>query len=338
MITMNSNAPIARQRTYRTFAAFSRILLSAIFLFTFFVMCQAETPVTMLVLTNGIRVRYETPPQSLSHLPKSLIQSWLELNVCSIIAYYGRFPLKEFLLVLRPVEGSEEISYGQAMPGKMPRLTIYVGTKATPEEFRSSWVMCHEMTHITFPSLEREHHWLEEGIATYVEPIARAMTGIISIESVWYDLLTKTPDAFANAVSGLDGERDFRRVYWGGALYCLLADIEIRRATKNKHSLQDALQAIMQQEGTMNADRDILTVLRCGDKRVSGSVLEKLYQQIGKAPYKPNLDKLWQDLGIERSGNTVRFRDDAPLAAIRKSICERQSPKCNDAWEKRITR
>lgn len=294
--------------------------------------CQTKAPTTILVLSDGTRILYETPPKELAHLTKRLVQSWLELNVCAIKAYYGRFPIRELALVLRPVEGSAEISYGQAMPGEMPRITMYVGTKADREEFRTSWVMCHEMTHITFPSLEREHHWLEEGIATYVEPIARAMTGIISVESVWFDLVTKAPDAFANTESGLDGAQDFRRVYWGGALFCLFADIEIRRATGNEHSLQEALQAIMIQEGTMNNDRDILSVLRCGDKKVGGNILEKLYGKMGKGAFKPNLIKLWQDLGIERVGGTVRFRDDAPLAAIRKSICSRISSSCNDAF------
>lgn len=293
-----------------------------------------DRPITtaLLVLKNGTRILYETPPDELSHLTNNFIQQWLELNVCAIEAYYGRFPLKELTLTLKAVGNSSEIGYGQAMPGEMPRLTIYVGTKTPPEGFRSSWVMCHEMTHITFPSLDREHRWLEEGIATYVEPIARAMTGIIPVESVWFDLVSKTPEAFANAASGLDGVRDFRRVYWGGALFCLRADIEIRLKTANKHSLQEVLQIIMKREGTMNEDRDILTVLRTGDKYIGASILEKLYLQMGKTAYKPDLEKLWLDLGIERTGGTVIFHDKAPLAAIRKSICSRSAASCNDLF------
>jgi hypothetical protein len=312
--------------------------ICAILFFALQPSCNADTKpsITTLTLSDGTRVLYEAPPKELAHLSKKLVQAWLELNVCAIRAYYGRFPLREFRLVLKADAGSEEIGYGQAMPGEMPRITMYVGTKANAEEFRSSWVMCHEMTHTAFPSLEREYRWLEEGMATYVEPIARAMTGIISVESVWLDLVKKTPEAFENISTGLNGERDFKRVYWGGAVYFLLADMEIRRVSKNKFSLQTALKAIMEQQGTMNSDADVMTVLRCGDKAVSGSVkltvLETLYQQFGTSAYKPNLEKLWQDLGIERTGETVRFRDDAPLAGIRKSICSHASASCNDAF------
>lgn len=316
---------------------FKRLRLLSVLAFVGITFSQAQCqdkPITTtpLVLNDGTRILYETPPEELSHLTNSFIQSWLELNVCAIKAYYGRFPLKELTLTLKAVSNSSEIGYGQAMPGEMPRLTIYVGTKTPSEGFRSSWVMCHEMTHITFPSLDREHRWLEEGIATYVEPIARAMTGIIPVESVWYDLVNKTPEAFANATSGLDGVRDFRRVYWGGALFCLRADIEIRLKTANKHSFQEVLQIIMAREGTMNEDRDILTVLRTGDKYIGVSILEKLYLQMGKTAYKPDLEKLWLDLGIERTGGTVIFHDEAPLAAIRKSICSRSAASCNDLF------
>jgi hypothetical protein len=37
--------------------------------------------------------------------------------------------------------------------------------------------MTHELVHMAIASLADEHHWLEEGLATYVEPIARAQDG-----------------------------------------------------------------------------------------------------------------------------------------------------------------
>jgi hypothetical protein len=37
----------------------------------------------------------------------------------------------------------------------------------------SPWAV-HEMTHLALPDVEEQHLWLAEGIAVYVEPIARA--------------------------------------------------------------------------------------------------------------------------------------------------------------------
>ena len=39
---------------------------------------------------------------------------------------------------------------------------------------------------------------------------------------------------------GLDNTHTWGRTYWGGAMFCLLADVEIRRRTHNRRGLQDA--------------------------------------------------------------------------------------------------
>ncbi len=49
------------------------------------------------------------------------------------------------------------------------------------------------MVHYAFPSMLEEHHWIEEGIATYVEPIARLKAGEIGAVEVWGDLVEGPP-------------------------------------------------------------------------------------------------------------------------------------------------
>jgi hypothetical protein len=48
---------------------------------------------------------------------------------------------------------------------------ITVGQHVTQADLDDDWVLTHEMIHFGFPSVEERHHWIEEGIATYVEPI-----------------------------------------------------------------------------------------------------------------------------------------------------------------------
>jgi hypothetical protein len=42
-------------------------------------------------------------------------------------------------------------------------------------------------------SLPDESHWLEEGIATYVEPIARAQANQLPVEQVWAGMVRGMP-------------------------------------------------------------------------------------------------------------------------------------------------
>ena len=47
----------------------------------------------------------------------------------------------------------------------------------TSAQFDDDWIITHEMVHLAFPSVAEKHHWIEEGLATYVEPVARARVG-----------------------------------------------------------------------------------------------------------------------------------------------------------------
>ena len=50
-------------------------------------------------------------------------------------------------------------------------ITVAVGRAAEIDALKNDWVMTQEMIHLAFPMAEN-HHWIEEGISTYVEPVA----------------------------------------------------------------------------------------------------------------------------------------------------------------------
>jgi hypothetical protein len=106
-------------------------------------------------------------------------------------------------------------------------------------------MMTHELVHLAFPDVAEDHHWIEEGIATYVEPIARVQIGDLTPERIWTDMLRDMPKGEPQPFDqGLDHTHTWGRTYWGGALFCLLADVRIRQETNNRTGLQDALRGI----------------------------------------------------------------------------------------------
>jgi hypothetical protein len=119
---------------------------------------------------------------------------------------------------------------------------------------------------------------------------------------------------------GMDQTPTWGRTYWGGALYCLQAEIAIREQTGNRVGLQTALRAILNETGGYEYERDIDEVLRIGDAATGTRVLGDFYQQIRTTPQAPNLDMLWSRLGVPRDPKTLPFDDHAPLAAIRIAI------------------
>jgi predicted metalloprotease with PDZ domain len=130
---------------------------------------------------------------------------------------------------------------------------------------------------------------------------------------------------------GLDNTDTWGRKYWGGAMFCLLADIEIRKATSNRLGLQDAMRGVIAAGGNVEADWPIERVLGAADKAVGLDVLTRLHDKMGPKPVAPDLDGLWRDLGLRLRDGGVEFDDTAPLAAIRKALRRRGSrwnPAC----------
>ena len=174
------------------------------------------------------------------------------------------------------------------------------------------------MTHLALPSLPEDQEWLEEGLATYDEPLARAQAGRLSAEAVWSGMVKGMPNGLPQAGDhGLDNTHTWGRTYWGGALFCLLADLEIRRSTQNRFGLQDALRAILA-TGSMESESAVQPLLDVGDRAVGVPVLTELYRQMKDQP----APIVWVAGGVEivREGDGVRFVEDAPEASIRRAI------------------
>jgi hypothetical protein len=170
-------------------------------------------------------------------------------------------------------------------------------------------------------SLPDEQHWMEEGVATYVEPIARVQAGQLTPARIWGDMVAGMHNGEPESGDrGLDRTHTWGRTYWGGALFCLVADIEIRKQTGNTRGLQDALRAIVQAGGTIDKDWPVERILHIGDRATGTSVLEHLYGRWSTSPVEVDLPGLWSQLGVQVKSGRVTFDDTAPLSKIRVGI------------------
>ncbi len=198
---------------------------------------------------------------------------------------------------------------------------MVIGQHTTQQELTDDWTMTHEMVHMAFPSLSDEHHWMEEGLATYVEPVARVQAGFLTPQKIWGDMVRDMPKGEPGpSDQGLDQTHTWAATYWGGALFCLEADVTIRERTGNRKGLQDALRAVVAAGGTIDQNWELTRALEIGDKATGTSVLSDLYNKTSKTPTHFDLDQLWQRLGIRAEQGRIVFDDHAPLAAVRRKI------------------
>jgi hypothetical protein len=178
-----------------------------------------------------------------------------------------------------------------------------------------------KMVHLATPGFGPGHAWLEEGLATYVEPVARVQVGQLSEATIWRDMLRDMPKGLpASGDRGLDNTHTWGRTYWGGALFYLLADVRIRERTDNRFGLRDSLRGIVAAGGNVEASWEVRNALTIGDAATGTNVLNELYDEMRVTAVSPDLDQLWQRLGVKLSRESVEFDDSAPLAAIRRAI------------------
>jgi hypothetical protein len=260
------------------------------------------------------------PSDGIDLAPPSLV-AWVTAAARAVTAYYGEFPTPTASVTVRSIEDRAGVLDGTTYGGDPPRTRMGVGQHTTTRQLDNDWTMTHEFVHLAFPNMTRQHHWLEEGQATYIEPIARAQIGALTPERVWGDMIRDMRQGLPGLNDrGLDFTRTWGRTYWGGAMYCLLADVGIRERTGNRAGLQQALRAVLAEGGNIEYDWSIEQALETADGAVKVPVMTELYNQMKDKPFAPDLDGLWQRLGVEAAAGGVRFHDNAPLANVRKAI------------------
>lgn len=253
----------------------------------------------------------------------------IEMAARAVVTYYGRFPVPRVRIFIVPMAGGDGVhgtTWGDV--GGWPAFTrIGLGQHITAEELTDDWTITHELVHTAFPSLPDDQHWMEEGLATYIEPIARVQAGELPAKQIWRDMLDGMPKGEPQpGDEGIDRTHTWGRTYWGGALFCLVADVQIRVATANRKGLQHALRAVVAAGGTIDQEWPLTRALETGDKATGTNVLTTMYRAWGTSPVRVNLVELWTNLGVHGEGRDVVFADSAPYAMIRQAITISEQP------------
>ena len=112
-------------------------------------------------------------------LPKEKLLGWIRMSARAVTAYYGRFPVASLRLLLVPVDGGR-IRGGTTWGYRGAAIRIPLGRDSTEDVLQRDWVMVHEMVHTALPDMPDRYAWLSEGLAVYVEPVARVQAGDLS--------------------------------------------------------------------------------------------------------------------------------------------------------------
>jgi hypothetical protein len=256
-------------------------------------------------------------------LPREKLLDWVRTSAGAVATYYGKFPVPSLRLLLVPVDGPR-VRGGTTWGYHGAAIRVLIGRQASEDDLRHDWVMVHEMVHLALPDMPERYAWLSEGLAVYIEPVARVQAGDLSAEEIWQAMVRDMPKGLPQGGDeGLDNTDTWGRKYWGGAMFCLLADVDIRRRSGNKLGLRDAMRGELAAGGNHETNWSIAHILAIADKAIGLDTLEALHREMGEKPVSPDLDALWRDLGVIPHGDHVELDDRAPDAAIRNAITRR---------------
>lgn len=249
---------------------------------------------------------------------RARIRAWVLSAARAVTAYFQRFPVGRALILAVPQPAGV---HGKAMGGGGAAVLLQIAPGADLGDPAIDWQAAHEMVHLAVPEMPRAQIWLTEGLATYVEPLARSLTGELQPASVWRDMAIGLPKGRpAPGDRGLDQTHTWGRTYWGGALFAFLADLEIRRTTQGRQSLASGLRGVLAAGGDARTFWSVERFVAAFDAAVGRPVLRDLYRRLALQPGDTDLAVLWRQLGISLTGRRVTFDDGAPLAPIRRAM------------------
>jgi hypothetical protein len=257
-------------------------------------------------------------PPAATEIAAERLAAWVSAAAESNRRFWARSPAQGGLVVLIP-SARGGVPFGRVLSLGGAVVTVMVGRQATARELYEDWVLVHELLHLGSPLMRDTGAWLNEGIATFYEPVLRARAGWKPEGEVWREWISQMPRGMPAMTGGL-ANAGRGGIYWGGALFVLIAEIESLRASGGKLGFSDCLRTVLAEGADATVKSPTMRLLDRCDALLGKPVIASLAKRYIGQGSAMDLDALWRRLGVALDGGTVRYDDTAELAWLRPLI------------------
>ena len=250
--------------------------------------------------------------------------AWIGEAAAVTVPLFGRFPVERTTIFVVPARGEDGVTFGKVLSLAGASVVLVVGDRMPAASVHKDWVLVHELFHLGFPTFRGEGRWLGEGLATYYEPVLRARAGWTTDAEVFRQFARNMPrgqPATLGRRVGLGARDDLDSIYWGGALFCLAADVRIREETRGNKSLDDVVRAALAHGGDATKVWTVRDVVRLADATTGTKVVSDMVARYAAQGERIDLEGLLASVGVRALGDGAQ--DDAkPLAWVRHAIVD----------------
>ena len=260
--------------------------------------------------------------------PKKITR-WLAAAAGDVALTYGRFPNPSPQVVVIPVGagpsswGRSAVPFGRVIRDGGEAIQFFVNPAKPLKDYLGDWTATHEFSHLMLPYVRSSQKWISEGFASYYQNVLLARSGVYSEQRAWqklyegFERARKEPPVTPNQAGGSGLWNSRMMIYWSGAAIALMADVELREQGKSLDSVLGELQACCLPSGRVWRGQELFHRL---DSVGETKVFRSLYNDYADAPGMPDMQPLYDRLGIVVRRGRVRLNDRAPAASKRRAI------------------
>ncbi len=179
------------------------------------------------------------------------IIDWTGRTAANITLAYGRFPNPDARVLLFPIagrSGGSAVPFGRVVRDGGETIELLVDPGQPEESFLGDWTATHEFAHLMLPYVGRSDRWVSEGFAQYYQNVLLARAGRYSPEEAWRKIgeglergRQSAPHLSPDEATATAERNTRMKIYWSGAALALMADVELRRRSDGKESLDTVL-------------------------------------------------------------------------------------------------
>jgi hypothetical protein len=246
---------------------------------------------------------------------------WVRDAALAVTDFWRGLPMDRALVAIVPMGDHDGVAHGKVVAAGGATVALRLGEHADERALYRDWILVHELFHLGFPSFWGEGKWLDEGLATYYEPIIRARAGWRSEEALWREFAYDMRQGLdAVEQTGVERAQSYRGIYWGGAILALYADVRARRLSAGRRGLEDGLRAVLARGGNASQVWKLDDVIAVIDRELGAPILRELSRAHGHAGRPVDLNGLLTELGVTPTRGWVELDDASPLSSVRKAI------------------